>query len=140
MGIKGIVCVIVFVAESVAYQWKTPVSVSCWNDGTGELTMAEYIDREALVEKIKGKAFNLSLVRSLYPDQSARALYGIAEDIEKIPTADVVEVRHGEWEQGDYYDVGDVCSLCDYDSQIENCTDNYCPNCGAKMDGKGEGE
>ena len=51
----------------------------------------------------------------------------------KIPTADVVEVRHGEWvvleeEIGLY-----SCSLCDYKIIRTEC--NYCPNCGAKMDG-----
>ncbi len=45
-------------------------------------------------------------------------------------TADVVEVVHGEWDSnGDFYN----CSVCnnyagyDYD---------YCPYCGAKMDGR----
>ena len=54
----------------------------------------------------------------------------------KQSTADVVEVRHGFWEQGDYYDMGDVCSECGYDSFREPCNYNYCPHCGAKMDGK----
>ncbi len=30
---------------------------------------------------------------------------------------------------------GDVCSLCDWDSEREPCNLPYCPNCGAKMDG-----
>ena len=57
------------------------------------------------------------------------------------PTADVVEVRHGEWEY-EYKDL-DVarCSLCNFYCQdkinnISVCF-HYCPNCGAKMD-KGE--
>lgn len=43
-------------------------------------------------------------------------------------------VRHGFWEQGDMYDYGDVCSLCQYDSAMEPCKWSYCPSCGAKMD------
>lgn len=52
-----------------------------------------------------------------------------------IPTADVAPVRHGRWVCGDYYDVGDVCSECDWDSQMICPSYRYCPNCGARMDG-----
>ena len=65
--------------------------------------------------------------------------------------ADVVEVRHGEWEKdpiairddGEIYDYR--CSVCTAKAHkgeygnYDYITD-YCPNCGAKMDGKGEGE
>lgn len=51
-----------------------------------------------------------------------------------IPTADVVEVVHGEWislepEIGLF-----ACSKCEHKILREEC--NYCPNCGARMDGK----
>ena len=58
------------------------------------------------------------------------------------PTVDAVEVVHGHWVS----DEGDVlfhCSECD--TQISTSWDyddllwNYCPNCGAKMDGDGNG-
>ena len=50
-----------------------------------------------------------------------------------IPTADVVKVKHGEWicleaEIGLY-----SCSVCEHKIIRAEC--NYCPNCGAKMDG-----
>lgn len=48
--------------------------------------------------------------------------------------ADVAPVRHGQWLCGDYYDIGDVCSECDWDSQMTHPSYRYCPNCGAKMD------
>lgn len=49
------------------------------------------------------------------------------------PTADVEEVKHGGWiclesEIGFY-----CCSLCEHKILRAKC--NYCPNCGAKMDG-----
>jgi hypothetical protein len=49
------------------------------------------------------------------------------------PTADVAEVKHGKWicleaEIG-YF----ACSECDHRILRAEC--NYCPNCGAKMDG-----
>ena len=80
----------------------------------------------------------------------------------KVPNADVVEVRHGEWVKHDETRDGFChhrCSICkvdapfhylqteEYDEEIgwsmgisttgiyEHLT-NYCPNCGAKMDGK----
>ena len=51
-----------------------------------------------------------------------------------LNSADVAPVRHGRWLCGDYYDIGDVCSECDWDSQMTHPSYRYCPNCGAKMD------
>ena len=65
----------------------------------------------------------------------------ILDDIAGMNTADVVEVKHGEWiETGDRkLDViysGQKCSVCGY----VYCGDktNYCMNCGAKMCGGAE--
>ena len=53
-----------------------------------------------------------------------------------INKADVVEVRHGDWETSDTI-LGRccVCSVCGSCPTMEY---RYCPYCGAKMDGKGE--
>ena len=48
----------------------------------------------------------------------------------------MTKVVHAEWEQGEYLDWGDMCSNCWYDSGIEPCYLEKCPNCGAIMDGK----
>ena len=48
--------------------------------------------------------------------------------------ADVVEVRHGEWE--DNRNGTFTCSVCGGQSSKMD----WCGRCGAKMDGKGEGE
>ena len=53
--------------------------------------------------------------------------------IGKTQAADVAPVRHGQWEIGDYYDIGDVCSECLWDSEMVQPPYRYCPNCGAKM-------
>lgn len=60
---------------------------------------------------------------------------GIVERIKAIPAADVVEVRHGRWLiktiRGDKRT---VCSECL--SETGTCyEDNFCPHCGAVMDG-----
>lgn len=64
-------------------------------------------------------------------------LYSINE-LTKLPTADVVEVKHGYWEvREDSY----FCSECGSENCYAFCestkrfTDIYCPQCGALMDG-----
>ena len=61
-----------------------------------------------------------------------------------LPTADVEEVRHGEWEFNmldNYKKYSVTCPFCsaeytdNYDGYINVDDFNYCPNCGARMDG-----
>lgn len=56
--------------------------------------------------------------------------------------ADVTEVRHGDWVivGGDVGYEELVCNQCGHSDVIDDYDDlpNYCPSCGAKMDGKGE--
>lgn len=61
----------------------------------------------------------------------------IKSALDEEPTIEAELIRHGKWVYGDYYDVGDVCSECDWDSGSVPCDLHYCPNCGAKMDLKG---
>jgi hypothetical protein len=66
------------------------------------------------------------------------------EVIAKAPTVDAVEVKHGRWEQIGYDKAMDriSCSCCkEYWNIADNDTEtfNYCPNCGAKMDGDVDG-
>ena len=56
--------------------------------------------------------------------------------------ADVVEVKHGRWEDrptGRYCQTQSWCTACGKHSGIGGIESNrhkpYCPNCGAKMDG-----
>lgn len=59
--------------------------------------------------------------------------------IEKHYTTDVVKVRHGKWiADGDSGGIVLQCSLCNEPYWIEWDEDknpNFCPNCGARMDG-----
>ena len=99
--------------------------------------MAKYIEREAFLEdaeeryclpcKGAGKDHNGLKCRACWVDD-------MCGDIIGTPAADVAPVRHGQWEYGDYYDIGDVCSECLWDSQMVQPSYRYCPNCGAKMD------
>ena len=61
--------------------------------------------------------------------------------IEDAPTVDAVEVVHGRWVLQRYYAgmrkgmmARVICSECGYPNEKTN----YCPSCGAKMDGDGD--
>ena len=64
-------------------------------------------------------------------------------DISNIPTVDAVEVVHGHWTTLYTLDTwmgtskidSFICSECGVSSKRKG---NYCPNCGAKMDGGNE--
>ena len=68
----------------------------------------------------------------------ASATVWAAALVNQAPTVDAVEVVHGRWETGAEFNVGDVCSSCYFDSKQNGTTWRHCPNCGAKMDLKGE--
>ena len=69
-----------------------------------------------------------------------------ALEVKAMPAADVVEVRHGSWhrfmkgggQSGNIIICSDAfqCTVCKESFWNKS---NYCPNCGAKMDG-GQGE
>ena len=62
------------------------------------------------------------------------AYEGFIDTIEEMPTVDAVEVVHGVWmgKTGKWW-----CSVCKKGVPYSYTGHNYCPNCGAKMDGDG---
>lgn len=86
--------------------------------------MAEYIDREAYIKTVKDIPMWGSVAAMM---------------ADCVPAADVVEVKHGEWiwsEENECW----VCRCCEM-SALNNyrgnsTASNYCPNCGARMDGE----
>lgn len=59
----------------------------------------------------------------------------LVDTFAKIPSADVVPVRHGEWVERA---LRPTCSLCGFSGSLIDAPISpfkYCPNCGAKMDG-----
>ncbi len=72
----------------------------------------------------------------------------VIEHLEQMPSADAVPIKHGEWIEVEVIDddepfgVTDTaqCSECGFDAYVDVywANDNYlyCPNCGAKMDGR----
>ena len=66
----------------------------------------------------------------------------VIDIIDEAPTVDAVEVVHGRWEKAEYS--GFLrCDQCKdvyiNEEWLEDGKWNYCPNCGAKMDGDGNG-
>lgn len=78
----------------------------------------EYIERGALIDKIS-KLKTGGIFTEVFKKV-------VLEIISNQPTADVQEVRHGEWEKSDF-DV--VCSICGH---IESAPRPFCSECGAK--------
>lgn len=118
--------------------------------------MKEYIDREAFAENVRlmyckdcTTSYNGVRCRACWVDD-------MLVEVEEAPTADVVEVRHGEClicsgkndikqdcDNGYYVEVDrEQCEMSVWldDECLAVFSIDYCPNCGAKMDGKGEGE
>ena len=97
--------------------------------------MDEYIEREALMRRIKEihcaecDSYHGVRCRACWVDDTL-------DYIDSEPAADVAPVRHGRWEcnkpcpvcGGDRFDGLDADIWADWEPP-------YCPNCGAKMDG-----
>ena len=105
--------------------------------------MAEYIEREALLDIFNAKA-------DMATGTPKECFFADAKMVGLLPAADVVEVRHGEWlpsRNGINPIRCDKCNMPALFVQEQDgfggfgfyrCPSNYCPNCGAKMDGKGD--
>ena len=93
--------------------------------------MAEYIERE--------KAKRLLHIEYAYAAEQL---------LDEIPAAEVAPVVHGQWDDipntymsvaskdGTYHGNATSCSVC-HEVNPNAYKTNYCPNCGAKMDGVG---
>lgn len=88
--------------------------------------MAEYIEREAAEDAV-GEAH----LKGLNPVWAVR----------DVPTADVVPVVHGRWsESKEHFYLNNGCKewinfYCSECDAPNNSPTDYCPHCGAKMDG-----
>ena len=83
--------------------------------------MVEYIKRSAVVDLITARYENPEIC---------------TQEINSIPAADVVPVVYGRWvpTKAPFMNECKDCSVCGYRA-VWGHRYNYCPNCGAKMDG-----
>lgn len=67
----------------------------------------------------------------------------IANNLRKMPPADVVPVVHAYWipqkENHEFKEAWMKCSACGYPVSKWTGNTNFCPNCGAIMDAKEKG-
>ena len=93
--------------------------------------MKDLISREAVIERIKYEAdvCNSGITRGV--------LKFLQAIVENMPSAiDAVEVVHGRWICHEIEGTlrWKECPKCKF--EIPNLKYNYCPNCGARMDGE----
>ena len=86
--------------------------------------MDEYINKQAFIDYMMGTS----------------RYFTVKFDIESFPIADVAPVVHGQWETNSDRPDSLICSVCKCEFDMwKHDPHNYCPNCGAKMDGDGNG-
>jgi NADH pyrophosphatase NudC (nudix superfamily) len=108
-----------------------------WFASGGGNTNPEYIEREAVHEILERYQTAPHIKQKTHFSKGMlTAIRSCIELVDIVPAADVVPVVHGRWitdEKGVTY-----CGRCriidDYAS-----VHNYCPNCGARMDGDTDG-
>ena len=101
--------------------------------------MAEYIEKWPVVNRLIDLENEFQQYKPFHGFEHAmyRKICEVEIAIGKTPDADVAPVRHGRWNDGDPY-----CPICRKDKFRGLDADvwadwkpDYCPNCGAKMDG-----
>lgn len=97
--------------------------------------MAKYVDIDVAKEAVRKAECDANW------DERRFDAEFIENALDFILTTDVAPVVHGHWisKNPHGYEWTFVCSNCDYaDGYPFNNRHNYCPNCGAKMDGETE--
>lgn len=107
---------------------------------------------------LEAKSDKENKVQILLDDEELKTLYILSKNRCEVQglipvyntissTADVAEVRHGEWKIEEYKNhLNVVCSNCNKEFYVYNQgqyridRSNYCPNCGAKMEGERKDE
>lgn len=106
--------------------------------------MAEYIEREAMkenLEKINPVDFGGWMDWEMHKG-AEEALRFVGYAVDEVPAADVAPVRHGRWCDPESDDGGYEwhCSCCGFPARVLLGPPGYqyCPGCGAMMDGESE--
>ena len=94
--------------------------------------MNDYIEREAVISRLE------KVDMDAYYGFTAAVQFGVDHAIQCIkeaPAADVAPVRHGRWIE---LSRTRKCLECGFETGRYEPSRRYCPECGAKMDGKEE--
>lgn len=111
--------------------------------------MAECIEREALIEKLRTMPIPKQAGRAnTWLDNCAAGVNAAIWEVASFPAADVAPVVHGRWDDSGRYtfpsgSTAVRCTNCGCaltESEYRLYDWNYCPICGAKMDGGADHE
>ena len=98
------------------------------------------IDADTLMETIRENEYPLT--SHLNSRDNGMFTIGIQQAVDEQPTIEAEPVRHGKWifkhnpiTDPKGYFIRIICSECDLHTGQKS---NYCPMCGAKMDGESE--
>ena len=92
----------------------------------------EYIERDMYYQKTNGLSKGGCGDYPLY----CLAINDCMNVLNEMPAADVAPVRHGRWINENFYTHCSACGkMAIYDKYGQEVESDYCPNCGAKMDG-----
>ena len=97
--------------------------------------MARLIDADRLIEDIKSE---IAEDKELYPDKDwikyfDSGMRNVIRLVKRLPIQD--PVKHGHWIVYPTLVSFLRCNQCHNGIHWDNNKPNYCPNCGAKMDG-----
>ena len=100
------------------------------------MSEARLIDANALFDQIRLQANRSSLGETRTPEISGLEVISL---IKEAPVIDAEPVRHGRWIFELYSYSTPKCSCCGWNMPYSEDSTmdarNYCPRCGAKMDG-----
>lgn len=105
--------------------------------------MARYINADDLINELSAACMPIyeKGITGILGDSSS-----IADIINEQPTADVQEVKRGDWLKPGNDPIDNkqwICSECKGLTETAyycgHCYYNYCPNCGTRMDGDNNG-
>lgn len=111
--------------------------------------MPRLIDADALMAQLKAIRIRSNDLTIDYKRGHSDGIITAVEYADDAPTADVAPVVRGEWKRGREFSsyprvpfIGDAyyCSNCEeeayWDTDYGQQLFGFCPNCGAKMEGK----
>ena len=111
--------------------------------------MAEYIEREALIEKLRTMPIPKQAgSANTWLDNCAVGVNAAIWEVASFPTADVAPVVYGRWIRPHWKNNNYCCDCSECGGEAmhrdyqwdKNGVYPICPNCGAKMDGGADHE
>lgn len=103
--------------------------------------MAEYIEKNKVINLIEHNDRVCHYADERYENVVYATAQTICKVVAEMPSADVQPVKHGQWIE--VTPKHSRCSVCDTTCLIAvypiSKGANYCPNCGARMDGDTNG-